>query len=278
MTSTELAEIVQRLDTVEAQLPVIGRDLVNMQNGDLGIIRKSTDFDLLTVADTACERRLVELIRGAFPEDQILAEEGGGTAEATSRGDGYLWILDPIDGTTNYANRLPNWGISVGLMRAGCMVGGLVAAPSLGLLYRAVAGQGATCNSESIHVGEFERLGAGVIATGFPYDRAQRAAPICRALENVLREAGGVRRLGAASLDFCFVADGRFAGYYEMGLKPWDYAAGSLIAAEAGAVLTDFVGGPLDIFQSKGHVTTNGRIHDALVQAVGPMMVEAASL
>lgn len=278
MADTDLStEIARRLDRVQALLPELGQDLLAMQNGDLGIVRKSTDFDLLTLADTACERRLVELIRGAFPEDRILAEEGGGTDDVASAGAGYLWILDPIDGTTNFANRLPNWGISVGLMRAGRMVGGLVAAPTLGLLYRAIEGQGATCNAQPIRVSACERIGAGVIATGFPYDRAKRAAPISRALENVLREAGGIRRLGAASLDFCFVADGRFAGYYEMGLKPWDYAAGSLIAAEAGATLTDLEGQPLDIFRSKGTITTNGRIHEALLRAARPM-IEAAAL
>ena len=277
MNASNHKEIARRLDAVEACLPELGQELLRMQAGDLGIIRKSSDFDLLTVADTACERRLVELIGKAFPEDLILAEEGSGFATSASEEDRYLWVLDPIDGTTNFANRLPCWAISVGLMHRARMVGGLVMAPVLDLLYRAVLGLGATCNGQPIRVNDFDRIGAGVVATGFPYDRAKRAAPICCALENFLVAAGGLRRLGAASLDFCFVADGRFIGYYEMGLKPWDFAAGSLIAAEAGATVTDLEGQPLDIFQSKGTVTSNGRIHDAMLKAAGPM-IEAAAL
>lgn len=269
------AEIMARLDSVESLLPDLSRRLLELQQGELGIERKSNDFDLVTQADSLSEAELVRHISDHFPNDQILAEEGGGSfpvGEAVQ----FLWILDPIDGTTNYANRLPIWAISIGLMFGGERVGGLVAAPGLSLSYRGVLGQGSTCNGRSITANQHASIGEGIIATGFPYDRAKRAAPICRALENMLHQAGGVRRLGAASLDFCFLADGRFAGYYEIGLKPWDYAAGSLIAEEAGAMLTDLKGDRLDIFKSAGVVGTNGRFHEELLRAAAPMMEAAA--
>lgn len=267
----------ERLDQIESILPSLGQELLDLQSGDLGIVAKSNSFDLVTKADTASERRLVAFISQQFGEDVILAEEGSPALYVAEGGNRFLWILDPIDGTTNYANGLPVWAISVGLMREGEMLGGIVAAPGMGLCYRAVKGEGATCNGERIAVNKKARMGDGIIATGFPYDRAKRAEPICRALQNMLLQAGGIRRLGAAALDFCFLADGRYIGYYEIGLKPWDFAAGSLIAQEAGARVTDLHCSPLDIFKSVGTVSTNGLIHEELLQAAQPM-VEAAAL
>lgn len=243
-----------------------------LQIGDLGVKAKSNSFDLLTKADTASEARLVDTISRNFPGDVILAEEASAQpGSEEDPGERFLWILDPIDGTTNFANRLPVWAVSIGLMQNSELLGGIVYAPAMGLHYRAIKGAGATCNGSPIRVNRKKCLGEGIIATGFPYDRAERAGPICRALENMLREAGGIRRLGAASLDFCFLADGRYAGYYEMGLKPWDYAAGSLIAREACATVTDFHGNALNIFCSQGVVATNGHIHEELLQATRPL-------
>jgi len=277
MEATQTDPVHERLDQIASILPSLGDELLELQSGDLGVIAKSNNFDLVTTADTASETRLTEFISQHFRDDRILAEEGSSAWDATEAGGQFLWILDPIDGTTNYANGLPVWAISIGLMRRAEMIGGIVVAPGMGLCYRAVRGQGATCNGKSIAVNKKSRIGDGIIATGFPYDRAKRAEPICRALANMLREAGGIRRLGAAALDFCFLADGRYSGYYEIGLKPWDFAAGSLIAQEAGAKLTDLQGEPLDIFKSAGTVSTNGLIHEELLRAAEPM-VEAAAM
>lgn len=277
MEKNQTEPVHERLDQIESILPSLGQELLDLQSGDLGIVAKSNSFDLVTKADTASETRLVAFISEQFGNDAILAEEGSPASLAEEAGKRYLWILDPIDGTTNYANGLPVWAISIGLMRHGEVVGGIVAAPGMSLSYRAVQGEGATCNGKSISVNRKASMGDGIIATGFPYDRAKRAEPICRALENMLRRAGGIRRLGAAALDFCLLADGRYTGYYEIGLKPWDFAAGSLIAREAGATLTDLQGEPLDIFKSAGTVTTNGLIHEELLQAAQPM-IEAAGM
>lgn len=272
MTPELLQQVTERLDQIETMLPALEQHLVELQQGELQIDTKLNDFDLVTQADVASEQRLVSFIREHFPQDGIVAEEGSQDADEAARTDGFRWVLDPIDGTINYANRLPIWAISIGLLHGAEQVGAIVSGPGLKLRYRAAKGQGACCNGRPISVNSKATLGEGVVVTGFPYDRAKRAEPLCDALGNMLRTAGGVRRFGAAALDFCFVADGRFAGYYEMGLKPWDSAGGSLIVEEAGGRVTDMAGGPYDIFESKGTVVTNGKVHDELLEAAKPML------
>ncbi len=248
---------------------------MDLQAGDFGIETKTNAFDLVTEGDVASQARLVEFIEGQFPDDQIIGEEGGEQDMVPQQG--FCWVLDPIDGTTNFANRIPMWAISIGVLYDGEPVGGIVSGPALGLRYRGELNGGALCNGRPIRVNEKAPLRSGLVVTGFPYDRARRAEPISRALANMLREAGGVRRLGAASLDFCFVADGRISGYYEMSLKPWDAAAGVVIAREAGATLSNMSGGALDIFKDEGTIVTNGKIHDELRVQAAPML-EALAL
>jgi myo-inositol-1(or 4)-monophosphatase len=267
-----LPDVAARLDAIEGMLPKLERMLIEMQQGDLGIDTKTTEVDLVTRADYASEQCLIDFIRTHFPEDGIVSEEGSQSADEAERAASFRWILDPIDGTVNYANRIPGWAISIGLLFEGEAVGGIVTAPSLRERFRAIKGQGAIFNGKPMQVNQKAKLREGLVVTGFPYDRAQRAVPLCAALENMLRESGGVRRLGAAALDFCYVADGRFVGYYEMGLKPWDAAAGSLIAREAGAQITDMAGAAYDFFANRGVVVSNGRVHAALVQAAMPML------
>ena len=275
MNTEQQTGLAKRLDAIESMLPGLEQFLMELQAGDFGIETKTNAFDLVTEGDVASQARLTEFISLHFPKDQIIGEEDEGPATASL--EGFCWVLDPIDGTTNFANRIPIWAISIGLLYQGQPVGGIVSGPALGLRYRGEVNQGASCNGKPIQVNTQSPLRAGVVVTGFPYDRARRADPLSRALANMLREAGGVRRLGAAALDFCFVAEGRFAGYYEMSLKPWDAAAGVVIASEAGAQLTNMSGGPLDIFRDEGTVVTNGKIHDELLVQVQPML-EALAL
>ncbi|MFQ3226588.1 MAG: myo-inositol-1(or 4)-monophosphatase [Lentimonas sp.] len=267
-----ITDVLARLDAIESMLPELERMLLEMQQGDLGIDTKTTEVDLVTKADFASEQCLIEFIRTYFPEDGIVSEEGSQSVAEAERSISFRWILDPIDGTVNYANRIPGWAISIGLLFDGEPVAGIVTAPALRERFRAIKGLGATFNGKPIRVNEKSSLREGLVVTGFPYDRAQRAAPLCAAMENMLRESGGVRRLGAAALDFCYVADGRFVGYYEMALKPWDAAAGSLIAREAGAQITDLAGEPYDLFANRGVAVSNGRVHAALVGAAAPML------
>lgn len=267
-----ITDLIARLDAIESMLPELERMLLEMQQGDLAIDTKTTEVDLVTKADFASEQCLIDFIRQHFPDDGIVSEEGTASVDESERSVSFRWILDPIDGTVNYANRIPAWAISIGLLFGNEPVGGIVTAPALRERFRAIAGQGATLNGKPLRVNDKTSLREGLVVTGFPYDRAQRAEPLCAALENMLRVTGGVRRLGAAALDFCYVADGRFVGYYEMGLQPWDAAAGYLIAKEAGAQISDMSGEPLDIFGASGVVVTNGRVHAELVDAAKPML------
>ncbi|WP_269526894.1 inositol monophosphatase family protein [Coraliomargarita parva] len=276
-TDFDPAAVRARLDAIETILPDLEKELIGLQQGGLSITTKSNDFDLVTQADVLSEERLARFISSQFPEDSILAEEGTELPAAASSVS-FQWILDPIDGTVNYANGMPIWAISIGLRHEGAIVGAIVCGPGLGLRYRAVLGEGATRNGQPIQTNGKTQIGRGLVVTGFPYDRAKRAEPLSRALANMLHKAGGVRRLGAAALDFCFLADGRFVGYYEMGLKAWDFCAGVLIAEEAGACLTDFHGQPLDIFNSKGVVgAATPEAHAELLSASAPML-EAVEL
>ncbi|MEM1223225.1 MAG: inositol monophosphatase family protein [Verrucomicrobiota bacterium] len=263
-------KICSRLDAIEAMLPALERDLLAMQQGDLGVQKKSNHLDLVTRADHESEQRLVRFIQENFPEDGILSEEGASHQPSKDTGS-FLWVIDPVDGTVNYANRLPGWGISIGLLYADEIVGAIVSAPAYRERFRSIKGSGSSLNGNPIQVSEETQFREGLVVTGFPYDRDRRAAPLCRAMENMLKLSGGVRRLGAAALDFCAVADGRFVGYYEMALKPWDYAAGLLIAKEAGATITDFEGNPINIFTSKGVLVSNGHVHKILQEAAAPM-------
>jgi myo-inositol-1(or 4)-monophosphatase len=272
MTDDSIVDVRARLDSIEALLPELEAMLLEMQQGDLGIDTKTTEVDLVTKADFASEQQLIAHIRHHFSDDGIVSEEGSQSADEADRSGSFRWILDPIDGTVNYANRIPGWAISIGLLFGDVVVGGIVTAPALRERFRAIVGEGATFNGRPIKVNSKPNLRDGLVVTGFPYDRAERAEPLCRALENMLRESGGVRRLGAAALDFCYVADGRFVGYYEMALKPWDAAAGSLIASEAGAMITDMSGKPFDLFANHGVVVSNGLVHAAFVKATAPML------
>lgn len=266
-----MKEAARRLDAVERMLPELENLLLELQTGHLAIDHKSNDFDLVTQADFASEKRLVEFIREAFPEDGLLAEEGSRSTGGGEEEKRFRWILDPIDGTVNYANNLPVWAISIGLLHGNAQVGGIVSGPGLGLRYRALRNGGATRNGTPIQVNAKTNVREGLVGTGFPYNRATHADVLGRTVANMLRDSGGLRRLGAAALDFCFVADGKFLAYYEMQLQPWDTAAGSLIAREAGATVTDLHGHPFDPFTSQGVLTSNGPVHQNLLQAVSPL-------
>ena len=200
-------------------------------------VRYKGEVDLVTEVDEQAEQVIREILLGAFPAYGMLAEEGG---EQTGEEDA-RWIVDPLDGTTNYAHGLPIFCVSVALERAGEVVLGVVHDPMREETYVAERGEGATLNGEPIKVSDTDELIRALIATGFPYDRAEMP----EALELFGRFAAttqGMRRLGSAALDLCYVASGRIDGYYERGIWPWDLAAGSVILEEAGGKLTNYRG------------------------------------
>jgi myo-inositol-1(or 4)-monophosphatase len=221
---------------------------------------KGSPTNLVTEMDARVETLIVERLLAAFPDDAILAEERGAAAGRSGR----RWIIDPLDGTTNYAHGLPIFGVSIALQAAGRVQLGVIYDPNLRELFVAEHGAGAFCNDTRLAVSAATSLDASLLATGFPYDIRVRE-------DNNLREYGafavrsrGVRRLGSAVLYLAWVAAGRFDGYWELRLGPWDVAAGGLMVEEAGGRLTAIDGGPLDL-DHPTVIASNGRIHDAML-------------
>ena len=217
------------------------------------------EVDLVTEIDEEAERVIRKKLLGTFPTYGMLAEEGGELAgEEDTR-----WIVDPLDGTTNYAHGLPIFCVSIGLERAGEVVLGVVHDPMREEIYVAERG-GATLNDEPIKVSDTEELIQALIATGFPYDRAEMPGAL-ELFGTFAATTQGMRRLGSTALDLCYVASGRLDGYYERGIWPWDLAAGSVILEEAGGKLTDYRGGVLDL-DGREIVASNGRLHPSIVR------------
>ncbi|HEU4369751.1 MAG TPA: inositol monophosphatase family protein [Methylomirabilota bacterium] len=232
--------------------------------GPRHIAFKGGPTDLVTEMDARAEALVVDRLLAAFPDDAILAEERGAQAGHSGR----RWIIDPLDGTTNYAHGLPLYCVSIALEVAGRVELGVAYDPSHDELFVAERGAGAVCNDTRLTVSSTETLGAGLLATGFPYDA--RTNP-----DNNLEEyaafsvrARGVRRLGSAVLYLAWTAAGRFDGYWELRLGAWDVAAGGLMVEEAGGRLTSLSGGPLDL-ERPAVVASNGRIHDAMLAVLG---------
>jgi len=200
---------------------------------------KSTATDMLTEVDEASEALIVAGVRGARPDDGILSEEGA-AADGTS---GYRWIIDPVDGTTNYLYGHPGFAVSIAVELDGEVIVGVVQDPLHGEVFAATRGGGATRNRNPIEVSSETRLGSALVATGFGYDPERRVAQ-AQVLAGVIGGIRDVRRMGAAAADLCSVACGRVDAYYERGLNHWDLAAGELIASEAGAVVGAIEGGP----------------------------------
>lgn len=222
-------------------------------------IRLKGRIDLVTETDLAVEAFLKERLKDVVPGATFMAEES-----ATSRTPhGTCWIIDPIDGTTNFAHSLPFVATSVGLWHEGRVMLGVVNAPVLGECFWAVRGGGAFCNGEPLCVSDREPLEQAVVATGFPYTISEDVDTVLARLRKALVTTRGVRRCGAAAIDLAFVASGRFDAFYEADLKPWDTAAGWLLVEEAGGRVTGFDGAPYD-FSNEGILASNGRVHEAM--------------
>jgi myo-inositol-1(or 4)-monophosphatase len=228
--------------------------------------QKRTTVDLVTEYDKRSEAHVAAALRAAFPDDEVVAEEGGGHAGASGR----RWLVDPLDGTTNFAHGLPFFCVSIGLEDAHGPLCGVVEAPALGWTFYAARGAGAflveparSLEPRRLAVSATATLGSAVLATGFPYDNATSAQNNFAAWVHMYQRTQGLRRVGAAALDLAMVAAGWFDGYWEMKLKPWDVCAGALLVLEAGGRLSDYRGGP---FRSDGGevVASNGKLHDAI--------------
>lgn len=223
--------------------------------GKLPGVAKKGRTDLVTQADLASEAKIIETIHTQYPGHAILAEESGITHGTESM----RWVIDPLDGTTNYAHGLPIFGISIAVELAGDSIVGVVMNPLGEELYTAIRGQGAYLNDRPIKVSMSSPVSESLLITGFPYKWGDRQDAIMGRFARCATAARGVRRLGAAALDLCYLASGRADAYWEDQLKPWDTAAGVLIAREAGATVTnlsgtDYVNGTDDLLASNGHI------------------------
>jgi myo-inositol-1(or 4)-monophosphatase len=225
-------------------------------------------IDLVTDADRAAERAILEFVRAEFPGHGVVAEE---TSSEEVSGSGPRWYIDPLDGTTNYAHRVPHFCVSVAVWDEGSPLVGVVYQPLLDDLYSAGRGSGVTCNGEPIRVSEQPDLARALVATGFPYDVWNRPDGPLRSFSAVLGKARGVRRFGAAALDLAYVACGRFDGYFELGLYPWDVAAGILLVQEAGGMVSDFHGGVAKV-GDRQIIAANPTVHRELVQLLNGMV------
>jgi myo-inositol-1(or 4)-monophosphatase len=216
--------------------------------------------NLVTEVDLAAEALIVSRIRTAFPNHSILAEE----RHAETRSEGVTWVVDPLDGTTNYAHGFPVFSVSMGLEIEGNIEWGAVFDPTRNELFVARRGGGATCNGAVLEVSKTSALVKSLLATGFPYDIQTSRHNNLNNFCGFAVKTQGIRRAGSAALDLCYVAAGRFDGFWELKLNPWDCAAGSLIVKEAGGTLTDFSGQPLSIYAGE-IVASNGLIHDEML-------------
>lgn len=226
-------------------------------------VRMKGVVDLVTEMDQASEAHILGRLRELYPETSILAEEGGASGPA----DQPLWIVDPLDGTTNYAHGFPAFCVSLALEREGRIELGVVHDPSRGETFSAVRGRGAWLNGRPLRVTTRDQLGESLLVTGFPYDIRTSPRTNLAAFNALSIKSRAVRRVGAAALDLAYVAAGRFDGYWEEKLAPWDIAAGLLLVEEAGGRLTDYGGGRV-VLRAGRVVATNGRIHEALLAAL----------
>jgi myo-inositol-1(or 4)-monophosphatase len=201
-------------------------------------------IDLVTDADRASEEALLAFLVGRFPGSAVMAEESGvRSAAAGSVGDGLRWFVDPLDGTTNYAHGVPHFAVNVAVADDAGIAAGATLDPLRGELYLAGRGEGAWLGSERLRVSETEEMKRALLCTGFPYDIQENPDPLLRLFRAYIQRARAVRRFGAAALDLAYVASGRFDGFWEARLKPWDVAPGILLVREAGGDVADFTGG-----------------------------------
>ncbi len=252
----------QRLALAKAAAYDAGKILMKFWGRLAGYDRKG-NLDLVSEADRASEQYLLDRILGRFPADSVIGEESG-----TREGDsGYSWIVDPLDGTTNFVHGHPIFAVSIAVAARGGTTAGVVYMPTTRELFWGARGLGAWRNETRLSVTATNDLNDALIATGHPYNRRQVVETILEDWRRMILNVQGVRRMGAAAVDLAFVAAGRFDGFWERGLKPWDTAAGQLLVEEAGGRVTSFAGQEYTPF-NPDIVASNARIHDRLLHAL----------
>jgi myo-inositol-1(or 4)-monophosphatase len=259
MASEPLQKYLEAAVDAARQAGALQRERVS---GEYTVAHKG-EVDLVTEVDNACEELIVNSLRSLFPDHSFLAEENvydSGSAP-------YKWVIDPLDGTTNFAHGFPWFCVSIGLEHENKVVLGVIYHCMKDELFTALKGEGAFLNGERIRVSSKQPLKNTLLATGFPYDRTRDNENNFGHFINFHLECRGVRRAGAAALDLAYVAAGRLDGYWECKLKPWDVAAGSLIVTEAGGTVTNYQGLPYSIYDHRV-VASNGLIHEDMLEVL----------
>lgn len=246
-------------ETLLAATQAGAAQLQHFYEKSFAISNKDGVNNLVTEADHAAEKAIFAVIQNAFPEHFILSEE---TGEIPTNSE-YKWIIDPLDGTVNFAHGIPLCAVSIGVEKNGEMIMGAVYAPFINEMYIAEKGQGATLNSRKLSISSQTDVMKSCLVTGFPYIYPKEHKGPLEIFGNMVMQGIPVRRLGSAAIDLAWVAAGRFDGFWEFNLSPWDTAAGYLLVKEAGGVVTDFTGKEFSCYQ-KQILATNGHIHEAL--------------
>ena len=233
---------------------------------DILVEEKTSSFDLLTVADLESEKAVVSTIRENFPDHNFLAEE----SKYEKTDSQFSWIIDPLDGTNNFVCGLPIFCVSIALAKGDDLLLGVVYDPTRDELFHAQKTKGAFLNGKPIKVTQQETLKQSLLITGFYYDRGkQMQRTLVNIQEFFSNRIVGLRRLGAAALDLCYIASGRASGFWEFKLSPWDFAAGKLLIEEAGGRISDKKGGKLSLYEPSYVVASNGKIHDQMLAIIG---------
>ena len=238
-----------------------GEIIRNSFGKDFGIEYKTNEANLVTEVDKASEKHIKEFIQKKYPSHSILAEESGESKKDSE----YLWVIDPIDGTTNFAHGLPIFSVSIGLQKNDRTIAGVVYDVMQDITYTAEEGSGAYADSQRISVSKSDKLSRSVVVTGFPYNISDNPENALEKLTALIKTARGIRRLGSAAIDLCYVAKGVFDGFWEVYLNPWDICAGKLIVEEAGGLVTDFNGEDIDIYSHR-ILATNGHIQNEMIE------------
>jgi len=226
-------------------------------------VRSKQQKDYVSEVDHAAEDAILSVLREAYPDHAILAEESG-RSDAKSE---YLWVVDPLDGTTNFLHGFPQYCVSIGMLHKGVPTQGVIFDPNRNELFTATRGVGAYLNDKRIRVSKTDRLEAALMGTGFPFREVSNIDDYIRMMRNIMLATSGIRRPGAAALDLAWVAAGRIDGFWEIGLSPWDMAAGALLVREAGGLIGDLEGN--DTFMESGRVVaSNAKLFSAILQTL----------
>jgi myo-inositol-1(or 4)-monophosphatase len=232
-------------------------------------IQTKSRNDFVSEVDRGAEEAIIQTLRTTFPNHAILAEESGAQGEGE-----YEWVIDPLDGTTNYLHGLPQFAVSIALRHRGRLDCGVVYDPVAEEMFTAARGEGAQLNDRRVRVANRKSLDGALIGTGFPFREQRHLDTYLGMFKTMIQATAGVRRPGSAALDFAYVACGRMDGFWELGLSEWDFAAGALLVAEAGGTVSDLAGGTRH-FENGNVVAGNLKVHRAMIQALKPHLNES---